>query len=253
MTTKHILGDQVSLAQTVRALPQLSSARAVGVVSEVRLRSVTAAGDPSAVHTLRGAWYLSLHIDIEGTNLEMHGVFSQEQATGMVTCAGELLDAQCVLVTIHAEQREPKAAATLQMHAPNLPRLQPSAQSVAEPAPPAPDDHRPESSSAAGMAKPAEPSTTGVAAAAAPMGSVLMPARPMRRHVEVSEAPMPEAGDLVDHFAFGRCEVVKSDGDRLHLRLPKDGRTKEIALEMLRVRSLDEVEGKKLFRLERKA
>ena len=47
--------------------------------------------------------------------------------------------------------------------------------------------------------------------------------------------PVPEAGDVVDHFAFGRCDVVKSDGDRLHLRVHKDGRIREIALEMLRV------------------
>jgi hypothetical protein len=48
--------------------------------------------------------------------------------------------------------------------------------------------------------------------------------------------------------------VVKSDGDRLHVRLGKDGRIKEIALEMLKVMSLPPVEGAagKHYRLDRK-
>ncbi|MGH7284345.1 MAG: hypothetical protein ACRELY_22690, partial [Polyangiaceae bacterium] len=63
----------------------------------------------------------------------------------------------------------------------------------------------------------------------------------------------PEAGDIVEHFAFGRCEVLKSDGDRLHLKVGKDGRIREIALEMLRVSPLDSnEEGRKRFKLDRK-
>jgi hypothetical protein len=61
-----------------------------------------------------------------------------------------------------------------------------------------------------------------------------MPQRPVRQTIDL-DAPTPQAGDLVEHFAFGRCEVIKSDGDRLHLRVPKDARIKEIALEKLRV------------------
>ncbi len=57
----------------------------------------------------------------------------------------------------------------------------------------------------------------------------------------------------VEHFAFGTGEVVKSDGDRLHLRVGKEGRIREIALEMLRVSRLDDTpEGKRRFRLERR-
>jgi predicted DNA-binding protein with PD1-like motif len=61
-----------------------------------------------------------------------------------------------------------------------------------------------------------------------------IPARPARPGIDL-DAPVPEAGDVVDHFAFGRCDVLKSDGDRLHLKIHKDGRIREIALEMLRV------------------
>jgi hypothetical protein len=70
---------------------------------------------------------------------------------------------------------------------------------------------------------------------AATGAAVAMPQRPARRGPDQVDAPVPEAGDVVDHFAFGRCDVVKSDGERLHLRIHKDGRIREIALEMLRV------------------
>jgi predicted DNA-binding protein with PD1-like motif len=86
-------------------------------------------------------------------------------------------------------------------------------------------------------------------------GATAMPtriARPIKPEEE--EQAVPEPGDYVDHFAFGRCEVVKTDGDRLHLRLGKDQRIKEIALEMLRVSPLPAEEGQtgKFFRLARK-
>lgn len=71
-----------------------------------------------------------------------------------------------------------------------------------------------------------------------------MPLRPVKQvQQEEEEQLMPDAGDIVEHFAFGRCEVVKTDGDRLHVRLGKDGRIKEIALEMLKVSSLPPEEG----------
>jgi hypothetical protein len=67
------------------------------------------------------------------------------------------------------------------------------------------------------------------------------------------DTPSPEPGDQVDHFAFGRADVVKSDGDRLHLKVHKDGRVREIALEMLRVSRLpDDDDGKRRFKLERR-
>ena len=77
------------------------------------------------------------------------------------------------------------------------------------------------------------------------MGSAnAMPARIAKPvAAEEEEQAIPEPGDIVEHFAFGRCEVVKTDGDRLHLRLPKDQRIKEIALEMLRVELIPPVEG----------
>jgi predicted DNA-binding protein with PD1-like motif len=80
-----------------------------------------------------------------------------------------------------------------------------------------------------------------------------MPQRPQRAPVTGDDAPVPEPGDSVDHFAFGRADVVKSDGDRLHLKVHKDGRIREIALEMLRVTPMpDADDGRRRFKLERR-
>jgi predicted DNA-binding protein with PD1-like motif len=77
-------------------------------------------------------------------------------------------------------------------------------------------------------------------------------ARPVQPETE--DELVPEPGDIVEHFAFGRCDVVKTDGDRLHVRLGKDQRIKEIALEMLKVSPLPALEGMttRYFKLARK-
>jgi hypothetical protein len=66
--------------------------------------------------------------------------------------------------------------------------------------------------------------------------------------------PMPERGDLVEHFAFGICEVLTVTGDRLVLRdLKGPGRIREIASERLEVAGPTEFDGKRLYRLTRRA
>ncbi len=63
----------------------------------------------------------------------------------------------------------------------------------------------------------------------------------------------PEAGDLVEHFAFGLCEVVTSDGDRLRIRDVKGpGRIREVSLSMLKTMGPFDSEGRRLFRLVRR-
>jgi hypothetical protein len=71
---------------------------------------------------------------------------------------------------------------------------------------------------------------------------------------EEAESSIPEAGDIVDHFAFGVCEVLTSDGDRLKIRdMQGPGRIREVSLSMLRVVGpTDEPDGKRHFRLVRK-
>jgi hypothetical protein len=71
---------------------------------------------------------------------------------------------------------------------------------------------------------------------------------------EEAESATPEAGDIVDHFAFGVCEVLTSDGDRLKIRdMQGPGRIREVSLSMLRVVGpTEESDGKRHFRLVRK-
>ena len=71
---------------------------------------------------------------------------------------------------------------------------------------------------------------------------------------EEVEAARPERGDLVRHFAFGLCEVLQDTGDRLKLRdLHGQGRIREIAVDMLEILPPTEQNGKRVFKLNRKA
>jgi hypothetical protein len=81
----------------------------------------------------------------------------------------------------------------------------------------------------------------------------MAPPRPIRRHSDDDDAPYPEAGAHVEHFAFGSGEVLKSDGDRLHVKVAKDGRIREIVLQILKVTPLAPGDdGRPRFRLDRK-
>jgi hypothetical protein len=70
---------------------------------------------------------------------------------------------------------------------------------------------------------------------------------------EEIEQLVPEAGDMVDHFAFGVCEVLTSDGDRLRIRDVQGAqRVREVSLSMLKVMAPAESDGKRLFKLARR-
>jgi hypothetical protein len=65
--------------------------------------------------------------------------------------------------------------------------------------------------------------------------------------------PLPERGDLVEHFAFGICEVLTVTGERIVLRdLRGPGRIREIASDRPSVTGPTEHDGKRLYRLTRK-
>jgi len=71
---------------------------------------------------------------------------------------------------------------------------------------------------------------------------------------EDEEPARPERGDWVRHFAFGLCEVLQDTGDRLKLRdLHGPGRIREIAVDMLEISRPTEQNGKRVFKLSRKA
>jgi hypothetical protein len=70
---------------------------------------------------------------------------------------------------------------------------------------------------------------------------------------EEAEPGEPERGDLIQHFAFGLCEVLNVSGDRLLIRdLARTGRVREIHTEMLVVHPPVERDGKRLFQLSRR-
>jgi predicted DNA-binding protein with PD1-like motif len=245
-----VLRDEVVLAGWLRAS---------GLLHDVRLRSL-GGGAQGATRTVSGPVHVLM---LDGSIGLAHGdvtcglraLLARETETGLETVAGEILEARVgaleVLVTalddltatrqvtasgVWITDATAGKAPPAPVHVPAPVHATPVA-----PAPPEPEVAKPAPPS------PPKPSPTFSTPAA-------MPPRPVKPVIEVEEQVYPDAGDVVEHFAFGRCEVVKSDGDRLHLRLGKDGRVKEIALEMLKVTPLDPVEGQsgRHFKLDRK-
>ncbi len=240
--------------------------RASGVVADVELRaydgelgtlgSTRRIAGPVQVLSLEG----SIGLSQGEPSISLRALLARETDRGLETLAGEILSARTialeVLVTALddvALERSLDASAGVWLlgggaagsrGAPEQPRR------AAEPErapPPAWSSALEASDHVEARPRPAaSPSAPGVAPA-------VMPQRPPRPGVVDLDTPVPEPGDLVDHFAFGRADVVKSDGDRLHLKVHKDGRVREIALEMLRVsRMPDGDDGKRRFKLERR-
>jgi hypothetical protein len=159
--------------------------------------------------------------------IALRGVFSRKTAIGVETFAG-------VLLSVNARHAEAHITALDDANATLIVDAQTGLERVRLAGTPPAEDSRP-------------------AAAATGPGGAALPLKPIARVAKPEdEGPKPEPGDLVDHFAFGRCEVVKCDGDRLHVRLEKDQRLKEIALEMLRVTPKPQEGEKRVFRLDRR-
>lgn len=234
--------------------------RASGILHDVRIRG----GAGTSTLTLRGAVRAivlegSIGLSEGDVTCGLRAVLSRDTDTGVETIAGEIVEARIgaleVMVTAFDEVTvtrdvDPTAVWIMGPSSAEKPAQPARAEiaastvttSVAQPAPPAPSPSEPT------LPKPSAPKPSPTFSGSA------MPVRPAKPHVVEEEQICPDAGDVVEHFAFGRCEVVKSDGDRLHLRLGKDGRVKEIALEMLKVTPLPPVEGgaNKHFKLDRK-
>ena len=268
-----VLRDEVVLAGWMRAS---------GVLSEVQIRVGTAPArtiaGPVQVVMLEG----SVGLSNGDVSCGLRVVIAHETDDGVIeTVAGDLLEARVNAMEIHVTAFD-EVIATRQLDASGVWLLDATSASVPAAATPPP---RPVATtapatppqvmsfSAAVRASEALPPPLPAAPAAPPappppapppiarpsptfsMGSNAMPTRIAKPVLpEEEDQAVPEPGDIVEHFAFGRCEVVKTDGDRLHLRLPKDQRIKEIALEMLRVELIPPVEGEtsKHYKLARK-
>jgi hypothetical protein len=207
--------------------------RATGVLEDVDARPLVAAGGTAPARVLPGPVYVvhfDTPIEADGKDLELvcRGVVAFEGEDGYETRGVEIVSARIrtmdVLVTVLDDLAVARSwAAAIEASA------------------------RPETSAPPGGPAGAAPR------AATPVAAI--PPRPLRAVAIEPDQPVPEVGDTVEHFAFGRGDVVKSDGDRLHIRGHKDGRLREIALEMLRVSLLEApsaADGTRHFKLERR-
>jgi predicted DNA-binding protein with PD1-like motif len=268
------LRDEVVLAGWMRASGVLS-----GV--QIRVAGGASAGAPQHIDgvvqlvTLEG----SIGLANGDVSCGMRAVLARETAAGLETIAGELVEARVEALEVLIASFD-DVTATRQLDPAGVWVLDASAGAVraapvapaASPAPPVSSPPAVATYSAPAAATPASGFAEAVRADAArpperapeppkpaPEAPRPPPARPsptfsatnnaMPQRIakpvvaETEDDPVPEPGDTVEHFAFGQCEVVKSDGDRLHVRLGKDQRIKEIALEMLKVTALPASEG----------
>jgi predicted DNA-binding protein with PD1-like motif len=242
--------------------------RGSGVLIEVELRAFDAElGTLGSTRRIVGPVQV---LSLEGSiglvdgepSFSLRALLARETDHGLETLAGEIANARVValevLVTAFddlAVERALDQAAGLWLigtRSTSSAPARPARPPVAAPAaPPAAWTSALEASERAVDREPPRARATATISTAASVPPI--PQRPARRVAEEQEGPFPEPGDAVEHFAFGRADVVKSDGDRLHVKIHKDGRIKEIALEMLRVSRLEDDEGgRRRFKLERR-
>ncbi|HEY8041724.1 MAG TPA: DUF296 domain-containing protein [Polyangiaceae bacterium] len=231
--------------------------RASGVLCDVELRAFDGElGTLGSTRRIAG----NVHVlALEGSigmsegepSFSLRALLARETDRGLETLAGEIAHARTValevLVTalddVTLERALDESAGVWLLGTASSASVSPASPAVRQaPARPAPAAPPPAWNAALEASERVEPPRARFAAAGPPSPSAgaPMPERPpsARRALDL-DAVMPEAGDVVEHFAFGRCEVLKSDGDRLHLKVGKDGRIREIALEMLRVSRID--------------
>ncbi|HKQ69146.1 MAG TPA: hypothetical protein VJT73_07395 [Polyangiaceae bacterium] len=212
-------------AEIVEALVRLAEGReafvlAAGHVEGVELRLASEAGG-DAVRVLDGRYTL---LQLVGPSTGPFMVtLSRLSGEAIVVLGGELTRARSAGVTAAVHRAGEVADAS----APDAPRPAPVAVSRAN-TPNAP-------------VAPPVPWARAAAASAA------------RAQADEPEQPMPDAGDLVEHFAFGLAEVLTSDGERLKIRDLKDPfRVREVSMNILKVMPPTDSDGRRLFRLARK-
>jgi predicted DNA-binding protein with PD1-like motif len=240
--------------------------RASGVLAEVELRAYDA--DTAQLASSRRIAGPVHALSIEGSvgldrgelTVGLRAVLARETDRGMEVLAGEIASARVVALECFVTAFDDLALGrALDADASIALLADPSAARYRS------EDERPAVPAAAKPATPAAPAAWSEAIAAsaasdaragsnAPRGGLggAIPQRPGRPAMAYDDTPYPEPGDFVEHFAFGRAEVLKSDGDRLHLKIDKDGRIKEIALGMLKVTPLESNGPHRRFKLDRK-
>lgn len=252
--------------------------RASGVLADVQIRAYDGRlrghgpprklAGPIQVISLEG----SIGLANGDVTCGLRAVLARETESGLETIAGEIVEARVVAAEVIITALD-DVTATRTLDAAGVWLLDPSgggnAARPAAPAAPAPAPAPPppapapaatwaEATKAAATPEPEPPKPAPPPPAApkpsATYSAAAMPPRPVKPQTVDDNTVYPEQGDAVEHFAFGRCEVVKSDGDRLHIRLGKDGRIKEISTDMLKITELEPEPGSttKRFKLDRK-
>ena len=247
------------------------SLRATGILADVELRAFDGVnGAPAEAWSYAGplqALTIDGTVGLEGGSpaVALRAVLARETDRGQEVLAGELLSARVValeaFVTAYDDQalaltRDPRGhvrllgeatGATTAAPAGPIPKPAASAPAVAPP----PEPSRPTAVWNDAINASAQADAARATANRGALGGAI-PLRPARPQASMEEVLIPEEGDVVEHFAFGRMEVVKSDGDRLHLRMGKEGRVREIALEVLKVTPLPPEGEVRRFKLDRK-
>ena len=246
--------------------------RASGVLADVQIRAydgrLRGHGPPRKIAGPIQAISLEGSIGLANGDVTcgLRAVLSRETESGLETIAGEIVEARVVAAEVMITALD-DVTATRALDASGVWLLDPSGggnavRPAAAPAPaPAPAATWAEATKAAAAPdpEPPKPAPPPPPATSAPKPSPTysasaMPMRPVKPQTVDDNTTYPEQGDAVEHFASGRCEVVKSDGDRLHIRLGKDGRIKEISTDMLKITELEPEPGSttKRFKLDRK-
>jgi predicted DNA-binding protein with PD1-like motif len=237
--------------------------RASGVLADVQLRAFDprAAGlaSPRRIAGPVHAVVLEGSIGLAGGDVScgLRTVLARETESGLETLAGEIVEARAVALEVVVTALD-DVTATRVVDASGVALLVPGGAqpaAAARPAPaPAPAAGAPSAWAETARASEPEPPKPAPPKPSPTFSAGAIPPRPVKPAAFDDNVVWPDAGDVVEHFAFGRCEVIKSDGDRLHVRLGKDGRIKEISLDMLKVTPLPPEEGQttKHFKLDRK-
>lgn len=229
--------------------------RGGGVLEDVELRTY---GERARTRHLRGPLQV---VSLEGSigllagrpSAGLRAVLVYETDRGVETVAGEIANARIVslevIVTAFDDlklTRELDEASGTWM----------IAKQAAAPAPArAPARAETKEPEAAEPAPVVEAATGwGAAIAASEAKELEAPVTPARGGLSTGDIfARPRAGDFVEHFAFGRCEVLKADGDRIKIKVPKDGRIREISLAALRITPIEGHGPRRSFRLSRQA
>jgi predicted DNA-binding protein with PD1-like motif len=175
----------------------------------------------------------------------LSAVLARETDVGLTSCAGQLAWARVFAAEIHVVAFDDVALTRASDERTGLLLL--SSRGAPGAASPAPAGEAP-------RAETPRTETSRTAAEASPAGEHQPPlAAPHRLHRPTEVEVYPEVGDSVNHFHFGDCIVIGSDGDRIRLRQERDGRVREVSLAMLKIDApITDADGKRLFLLGRK-